>query len=428
MLASNGSFNRGKRRTAIRVCRHRGSKEIGGNCVEIEAEGKRIVLDAGLPLERDEAGEPDSPPVKGFHEADDSFLGLVISHPHLDHYGLLSQIRQTIPVYIGKAANAILQASSLFCPSGVCLEPAGFLADRRPLKLGPFTITPYLMDHSAYDTYALLVEAGGKKLFYTADFRGHGRKGKLLDKLIADPPKNLDLLLMEGTRVGKTDSISLSEDDLVHQFVELFSKANGLPLVWVSGQNIDRIVTIFKACQATGKQLIIDMYTGEILRAIGNPKLPQAGWKNIRVFLPYSQKRQITYKKCFDVTERYKAQRIYPESLRTQSAQSVMLFRPSMNRDLEMADCLTHSQLVCSVWAGYLKDPNNRWFTDWLDRNQLPVHHIHVSGHATLADLSRLHSAFPGAKVTPMHLDNREAFKKHFPSADLKKDGEWWAV
>ena len=92
MSAGHGSFNRGKRRTAIKVCIHRGSKEIGGNCVEIEAEGKRIVLDAGLPLEREKVSESELPPVKGFHKEDDSFLGLFISHPHLDHYGLLSRI------------------------------------------------------------------------------------------------------------------------------------------------------------------------------------------------------------------------------------------------------------------------------------------------------------------------------------------------
>ena len=428
MSAGHGSFNRGKRRTAIKVCIHRGSKEIGGNCVEIEAEGKRIVLDAGLPLEREKVSESELPPVKGFHKEDDSFLGLFISHPHLDHSGLLSRIRQAIPVYIGKAANAILQASSVFSPSGVCLEPAGFLQDRRPLKLGPFTITPFLMDHSAYDTYALLVEAGGKKLFYTADFRGHGRKGRLLDKLIADPPQKVDRLLTEGTRVGKADTCNLSEDDLVPLFADLFSKAKGLPLVWVSGQNIDRIVSIFKACQATGKQLIMDMYAAEILRSIGNPSLPQAGWKNVRVFLPSSQRNQIIQKERYDVADRFKAQRIYQESLRTESRKSVMLFRPSMNRDMEKADCLTHSQLVCSVWAGYLKDPRNKWFADWLGNKQLPVHHVHASGHATLADLARLQAAFPGAKVTPMHLDNPQAFMGHFPAADLRQDGEWWEI
>jgi hypothetical protein len=33
----------------MRVCIHRGAHEIGGTCIEIEAQHKRIVLDIGLP-------------------------------------------------------------------------------------------------------------------------------------------------------------------------------------------------------------------------------------------------------------------------------------------------------------------------------------------------------------------------------------------
>jgi ribonuclease J len=33
----------------MRVCIHRGAHEIGGTCIEIEAQGKRLVLDIGPP-------------------------------------------------------------------------------------------------------------------------------------------------------------------------------------------------------------------------------------------------------------------------------------------------------------------------------------------------------------------------------------------
>ena len=58
---------------------------------------------------------------------------------------------------------------------GAMIQPAGLLADRKPFELRPFTITPFLVDHSAFDAYALLVEAGGRRLFYSGDLRGHGR-------------------------------------------------------------------------------------------------------------------------------------------------------------------------------------------------------------------------------------------------------------
>ena len=35
----------------MRVRIHRGTQVIGGTCIEIEAQGKRVVLDVGLPLD-----------------------------------------------------------------------------------------------------------------------------------------------------------------------------------------------------------------------------------------------------------------------------------------------------------------------------------------------------------------------------------------
>lgn len=50
------------------------------------------------------------------------------------------------------------------------------------LQFGPFRVTPHLVDHSAYDAYALEVEADGRRLFYSGDIRAHGRKGALFER------------------------------------------------------------------------------------------------------------------------------------------------------------------------------------------------------------------------------------------------------
>ena len=160
----------------MKVCIHRGTKEIGGTCVEIEAQGKRLVLDVGLPLD---ASDPDSiplHPIKGFDVPDESLLGVVISHPHQDHYGLAHRLPEETQFLIGEAAEAILSAAVLFTRAGLKLKSVKHLEDRTHIVLGPFTITPFLVDHSAYDAYAVLVEAEGKRLFYTGDFRAHGAR------------------------------------------------------------------------------------------------------------------------------------------------------------------------------------------------------------------------------------------------------------
>jgi mRNA degradation ribonuclease J1/J2 len=54
----------------MRFCIHRGTQEIGGTCVEIESQGKRLVLDVGLPLDDVAAATMDLHPVPGFDKPD----------------------------------------------------------------------------------------------------------------------------------------------------------------------------------------------------------------------------------------------------------------------------------------------------------------------------------------------------------------------
>jgi len=233
---------------------------------------------------------------------------------------------------------------------------------------------------------------------------------------------------MEGTCVGREDDNFPSEVDLVPRFVELFRQTPGMPLVWCSGQNIDRIVTIFKACLRSNRQFIVDMYTAEILRATGNVHLPQADWDAIRVFLPASQKWRIKNEKAFDVPKAYYRYRIYAEKLAEVAHQSVMLFRPSMVCDMEKAGCLKDGCVVCSVWPGYIAHDANRRFVAWVKERALPLHFCHTSGHASVADLRRLRDAFADAIAVPVHLADRDGFLAFFSKVELHKDGEWWDV
>ena len=76
----------------MKICIHRGTKEIGGTCVEIESQGKRLVLDVGLPLDAPADDTFPLHPIRGFDAPDPSLLGVVISHPHQDHYGLAHRL------------------------------------------------------------------------------------------------------------------------------------------------------------------------------------------------------------------------------------------------------------------------------------------------------------------------------------------------
>jgi len=414
----------------MRVCIHRGAHEIGGTCIEVESQGKRLVLDIGQPLDCPDPEMAVLPAVQGFQEYDASLLGVILSHPHQDHYGLAHRLPESTCFLLGEAAERILKAAADFTPSGRTFKHVIHLKNNTPIKLGPFTITPYLVDHSAYDAYAVLIEADGKRLFYTGDLRGHGRKSELFDRLVTYPPAKVDILLMEGTTLQRqgTEEGFPTEDDLERELVQTFQATSGMPLVWCSGQNIDRLVTVFRAAKRSGRQFILDMYTAHILAATENPRLPQSYWKEIKVFLPFSQKMRIVQDQSFHIAEKYKFDRIYPEELATAASSSVMLARPAMRRDLEEANCLDGACLVYSMWDGYLRDEKMKPFLKWLDQRNIKLHKCHTSGHASVSDLRRLRNAFASAVAVPVHCAEPELFAKTFDRVQVHPNNVEWEV
>src|SRR5262249_40135371 len=137
---------------AMRARIHRGAAEVGGNCIELQAGGRRLVLDVGWPLTAGDGEDVSLPGVAGLAEGDDPRrLRAAISHPHAAHYGLLGKVGASVPVYIGESAARMLGEAAFFSPLGIGLQPSGYLRHRQTVDLGPFRITPFLNDHSAFD-------------------------------------------------------------------------------------------------------------------------------------------------------------------------------------------------------------------------------------------------------------------------------------
>jgi ribonuclease J len=305
------------------------------------------------------------------------------------------------------------------------------LRDRCPLTVGPFKITPYLVDHSAYDAYALEVEAGGRKLFYSGDLRAHGRKAALFERLISNPPPDVDVLLMEGSTLGRLDAglEFPTESEIEDLFVRLFNRTPGMALVSASAQNIDRIVSLYRACKRADRTLVIDLYAAEILRATGNSSIPQSDWPNVTVFLPHYQRVRIKQTGRFDVLDPHKTNRVYAEDLSALAPRAAFLFRSAMLADLDRAGCLNQTVAVWSQWAGYLREDRGGQLVDMLKRMGIGIEHAHTSGHAGLGDLKRFAKAIAPRKLVPIHTFEPLQFQDYFGSmVHQLDDGEWLEI
>jgi ribonuclease J len=407
----------------MKICIHRGTKEIGGSCVEIEAGGESILIDSGMPLTSDSESPPTPPIIDGR-----SLHGIVISHPHQDHYGLLPWM-PTAPVLMGDAARRILRAAAPFMRQPPLNLDGPSLVDRQAVNLGPFRITPYLVDHSAYDSYALLIEADGKRLFYSGDVRMHGRKRKLVERLMATPPAPIDALLLEGTTLGRASNIAPKpEDEIEDEVTEIFRDTTGIALVHVSAQNIDRLVSIFRACLKTHRTLVVDLYTAEILAATGNSHIPQSDWNRIALCIPQRQRLQIKNACLFGALERHARHRIFPRDIAKNPGAYALIFRELWMSDLERANCLDGACLIHSQWDGYLKEDRFRKIDAWRQAHSMPFHQVHTSGHASPDDLKRLVAALNPKMLVPIHTDAPERYSELYPYVTAHTDGEWWEI
>ncbi len=379
---------------------HRGTQQIGGNCIEIEHPcGDRLVLDAGRPLDAPDGATGLLPA-----SLDRSRPATVlISHPHQDHWGLVEELPPAWPIWtgVGSAKLIAITGDVTRRPLARTFETWGSRSG--PLAIGPFTVTPILTDHSAFDAYMLLVEGAGRRLLYTGDFRRHGRKSALVDRIMAYPPANIDVLITEGTNLGSDKPVK-SENEIENDFIELFNRIEGRVFVAWSGQNIDRTVTLYRAAKRTGRTLAIDLYTADVLDRISEGTgLPRAGFPNLKIIITGSLRGS------------YKAQgreafveRMIPNGMsakQIEKSRHVVMLRRGLLRDYQNAGVVPTAEdaFNFSMWRGYLSEPYHTEALEWCRAGGAEIAYIHTSGHASPVDLRAFAAAVRAKIVVPVH-------------------------
>ena len=396
---------------SIKITVHKGTNEIGGNCVEVSSSTTRLLLDVGQPLSGEEITLCDD-----LKRVD----AVIISHPHQDHYGLLDQIPATTPVYMGVTAVKIIQATLVFLGRPPFQNNFQPMEDRLPLHVGDLTVTPYMVDHSAFDAYSLLVEGDGERVFYTGDFRMHGRKKSLMEDFLADPPDPVDVLITEGTMLDRTNEAMPSETAAEQAMVDLLNTTEGAGLLICSSQNLDRLVTAYRACIRSGRVFVIDIYTAWILRLISeDPRtanIPDISWDGIRVLAKgFTAGRH--YEKMKSNSEYFGkfAREVYaPGTLIThdeiEQDPARYLIKNPRPEWLIGELCLLPCLVIYSMWEGYLEQEFNA--TGWQryarlsEDDAIDFRVVHTGGHAVLGDLRRLVGALRPGEIVPVHTED----------------------
>jgi ribonuclease J len=421
---------------------YRGTHEIGGTLIELSSGSSRILLDAGYPLllggkpiEDSVAKLPPEellergvlPRISGLYKWDQpGFDGIIISHAHLDHYGLLKYVHPDIPVYLSAGTKALIEISQSF---NIC-EPyainARLFKMYEPMEVGGFRVRPYLMDHSAFDSAAFEIQCEGKTVIYSGDFRGHGRKAACLDSFIKQATKEADVVFTEGTMLSRSDELTKTESELEDDIVEKLKNKTGIALVQLSSQNIDRIVTLYRAALKLGKIFVVDVYTANILhelQALGNNiPYPSASFDRIKVFFPHRLTTTIINRMGWKYARRFSHFKITKKQVEERQNEIIMLARPSIKKDLGLCN-LSNGNFIYSMWEGYRDSQYQQSFEAWLKGFGFQNDYVHTSGHARAMDIKRLIDGLNPKKIVPIHTLVPDALLGYSDKAVCQEDG-----
>ena len=381
---------------------HRGQNQIGGSIVEVSSNFTRLFFDVGVNL--DENDRTVVPEIDGVFNGDKNCDAIFISHYHADHVGLLGNILKKIPIYMGEKAFRILQASANYRDKELGFD-TNFIYDRQPVMIGDMSVTPYLCDHSAFDSYMFLIKHDGKTIIYTGDFRANGRLD--FDKLLYNLPE-VDAVIVEGTTLSREDYKSNIEEQNLEQIAtDFLKKHNGPAFIMISSMNIDRMITAYNIARQTNRVFLEDIYTADIAMSAGTVAPEPNIDEGVRVFMTGGDKQHVRLLE-------YGKAKIGKHEISKKPF--VMCIRQSMKNYLNKLNELVSFEdgvLFYGMWKGYMEQPEMKEFLEFMQGKGVKLHILHTSGHADSFTIDKLIKVISPRYIIPVHTENAKWFERY---------------
>jgi len=423
----------------MKITVHRGTNEIGGTCIEMTSGDSQIILDIGMPLVNSDGSEfefgkyeglgvPELlklgilPPVEGLYEGQTrSVDALFITHAHQDHYGLIQFVHPDVKVYMSEGTQRVINLYPDFGDADRPIENAIPFKRGAKFTVGPFKVSPFLVDHSSYSAFAYQVEAEGKRIFYTGDFRGHGYLSKTLDYIYGTVGPGLDALLMEGTMLGRPGEPVMTEEELSKEALQICQQTDKAVMVWQSSQHVSRVVAFYRAAKQAKRLFVLDVYTAFVLHELskteGGNSLPypgKPGFDDVRVWYPQGLAQVLADSGKQRILNRHVPFKIDKNAVAENPSRIMMFVRKGMESDLRRYHGLHGGTMIYSMWDGYMEKPKERLFLNTAKELGITIQQLHTSGHADLNELKRMVTHTEPKLLIPIHTFHPEAFKEHF--------------
>lgn len=387
---------------------HRGANQIGGCITEISSSGCKILIDFGSNLPGSKQEDFKKEQVEKIAcDADAVFY----THYHGDHTGLHHLIPASVKQYIGEGAKEVMLCKYKVLNDSKnkeqdytqLLKTAERMQTYKPAKpiiVGSekqIIVTPYFVSHSAFDAYMFKVECEGKKILHTGDFRRHGYLGKGLFPMLEKYVGEVDILITEGTMLGRKQEKVVSEYQIKCKVAELL-REHKYVFALCSSTDIDRLASFHVACKETGRIFYVDEFQSNILD----------------IFTKYAGEKSALYK--FDNV--FKSFNLFAEKVKDKLTREgfLMPIRMSSIKLVKAMLALYNDEqpwLIYSMWNGYAELDKPYTNSDVIEIRNLfekgrisdgTKDGVHTSGHADTGTLSEVcKTVNPRIGVIPIH-------------------------
>ena len=390
----------------MKITIHRGANQIGGCITEIATRNAKVFIDFGSNLPGSQQKELTAVEVERMTTGADA---LFHSHYHGDHVGLHHLVPNHVAQYMGSGAIDVMRCKyealntyQDFSQQLAATERMIPFKERERIVIkNSIAVTPYFVSHSAFDAYMFLIECEGKKILHTGDFRRHGYLGKGLFPTLKKYIGKVDVLITEGTMLGRKQEQIVTEHQIQLNTIEALRHHKYI-FVLCSSTDIDRLASFHAACKATGRVFLVDEYQRKVLD----------------IFTDYSGKMNPLYN--FDHVFELRGYKSYRIEKITNHLKDKGFLMPVRMNSLwlieDMMQVFTDESpwLLYSMWNGYAEENGKNTLESVMAIRRLFGTRIldgvkdgfHTSGHANVRTLQEVCDAVcPSIGVIPIHKD-----------------------
>ena len=253
----------GKYRGKLRIIPLGGLNEVGKNCMVLEYERDIILIDLGFQFpDVDLLGVdyiiPDTAYLEG---KEDRIKGVIFTHGHLDHIGAVSYLIPKLkfpPLYGTKLTMGLVDKR---------LDEFGLLNQAKVntitandvLKLGPFEISFFAVNHSIPDSLGVVVKTPAGNIVHTGDFKfDHTPSGMQkpadFSRIGSLAKQDIAAIFIDSTNALKSGH-TITEQKVGESLDSIIKNTKGRIIIASFASQIGRIQQIIDIAQKHGRKI-----------------------------------------------------------------------------------------------------------------------------------------------------------------------------